>query len=177
MLTRSIQCAIVLTGMAAAAPQAAWADSKPSLIKVIGTLAQWTVTKVSPASDGKCKIYETEPVYSVLNNVQTEEAVELKEAGSDFAFKKDTSYWIVFFPKDRDVAVRLEFAKGKDLSANKTSLTVKGTFYAAKWWKGPEVAMQYLNAGDGKMSIFNKANFGKGITPKGKTPQVFLTLN
>ncbi|MDR3673271.1 MAG: hypothetical protein P4L36_20665 [Holophaga sp.] len=170
MLNKNFRLALVVAGVTAAA----WADSKPCLIKVIGLQAPWTVTKASPAEDGKCKIYDTEPVYSSLNNVNTREAKELKEEGATFTFKQGKNYWLVFYPKDRKVSVRLDFVKGR--TDNKTTVTVNGTFALTKWFKGPETAIAYQNSSDKGLVAFDKANFGEGNTPKGKPEKVFLTL-
>ena len=176
MPNRSFQFAIVLTGLAAAAPQGAWADSKPCLIEHIGLQAPWTVTKNCPPADGKCKIYDTEPEYSTLNNVKTPELKLLKAKGATFTFEANKKYWIVFFPNGRKVAVRLDFVKGR--TDNKTTLIVNGTFAVATWFKGPEAALAYQNKSDKSMSVFNADHFGKGLVA-GEDGQlkVFLTLN
>lgn len=176
MSTRSLQCAIVISGLAFAAPQAAWADSKPCLIKVIGLQAPWTVTKACPAADGKVKLYDTEPEYDLKSSIRTDELQELKAEGSAFTFKKGTTYWMVYYPKSRTVAVKLEFVKGYGASDNKTTLLVEGDYMALKWWSGPTVTDLYQNPSDKNMSVLAPAAFGKGITPKGKPEQVFLTL-
>ena len=195
MCTRPFQFAIVMTGLAMAAPQAAWADSLPCLIKHVGNLAPWTVIKNCPVEAGKVKVFEKEPKYTrITGNVDTPEFAdkketirnwtELKEAGDTFTFKKDKKYWMVFYPKDTVVAVRLDFVKGK--ATNMTTLTVNGFFHNGEWRKKsgitsiakapPEVALAYGAGADRSMSEFNKENFGKGLAPAGKPENVFLTL-
>jgi hypothetical protein len=176
MLNRSFQLALLLTGLAAGAPQAAWADSKPCLIEHVGLQAPWTVTKSCPPGDGKCKIYDEKPVYSALSNVQTPEVKELKAKGATFTFEANRKYWIVFFPSSRKVAVRLDFVKGR--TDNKTTLAVTGSFAAATWYKGPEVTIAYKNTSDKSMSVFDADHFGKGLDAgeDGKPP-VLLKLH
>jgi hypothetical protein len=180
MLNRFFRCAALVL---AAAPMALLADSQPSLVQVIGTMAPWTVIKASPAADGKCKIFDKKPEYNALNNITTPPARELKDRGSRFELKGDPrnpgkgkSYWIVFYPSSRKVLVKLEFVKGhprpdgSNPSDNKTTLLVTGEFALAKWWKGPELTIAYDTPTDRTMSTFRKENFGKGEQP-------LLTLN
>jgi len=175
MINRPFQLAIVLTGLAAAGPQAAWADSKPSLIQVIGELAPWKVTKACPASDGKCKIYESEPSYTIWNNVQKDcENAELKEAGATYTFKARKKYWIVFYPKNTKVAVKLAFQKGG--LDNLITLEVKGRYAATVWTSGPTFTIKYKHKSDEKLIKFNEANFGRAIEPTDQDQKLFLEL-
>jgi len=213
MINNSFRLAVILTGLAAAAPQVAWADSQPSLIRCNPGGATWTVTKVGRASGGKVKIFEVKPEYSMLGNVDTPEFAdkkqtkrnwtELKDAGSTFEFKAGKrmdfrDYWIVCFPKDTVVDLKLEFTKGDDL--NSIPLTVKGFFHNGKWRKSgslvppwpkeqpPEVNMGYPDKAAQNMAPCILENFGEALAPppKGKTGKggktatpanVFLTLN
>jgi hypothetical protein len=211
MLTRPFPFAIVMAGLAAVAPQAARADSMPSLIQHIGNQAVWTVTKASDARKGKVKIFDVEPKYTRLTgNVDTDATpavAELKEEGDTFTFapgklvpgkladRTPKNYWMVVYPKDTVVELRLDFVKGQSAATNetrsgatnRTSLIVTGFFHNGEWRKSvgltslskkpPEVALAYDVKSDNKMSRFDKDNFGKGLTPKGKPEKVLLTLN
>jgi hypothetical protein len=186
MHPRSIQIALLVTGMAAVAPQAARADSLPCLINVVGEQARWTVTKNSDAKDGKVKIYDQEPKYKSGQNVdeaKTPNVAELKDKGAKYSFMKKQNYWIVFFPKDQKVSVRLDFVKGT--TDNMTSLLVNGWFHN-KFWRAkkntiteaaPEVNVAYKHPEGKTMNVFTPDNFGKGLTAEGETNKILLTLN
>lgn len=186
MRTRPFQFAIVMTGLAMAAPQAAWADSLPCLIKHVGNLAPWTVIKNCPVEAGKVKVFEKEPRYTRMGNVDTPEFAdkketirnwtELKEAGDTFTFKKDKKYWMVFYPKDTVVAVRLDFVKGK--ATNMTTLTVNGFFHNGEWRKKsgitsiakapPQVALAYGAGADRKHERIQQREFRQGPRSRGQ---------
>jgi len=136
MHTKYLKSAFALAGAIMAAPQAfALVDQYPSIIKV--GKGNWTVTKACPEGDGKCKIYDTEPKYSTyLKEITTTPLKELKMEGSTFAFSPNRNYWIVFYPHNRRVAVKLEFA-ASDSPASKSTLKVTGT-YLGDWTQGPQ---------------------------------------
>jgi hypothetical protein len=166
MSKRSLSCAITLAGMALAGPRAALADSAPNLIKIeagVGGAGMWTVEMTNDPKDGKCKIYTVPPEYSVLKNVTTKEVAELKDKVRSYTFKRPGNYWIVFFPKDRKVAVDLKFIKGQSTSLN--TLKVEGTFFGTQWWKtrtetaeGPVVTFSSQD----RQAQCVAAHFGKG---------------
>lgn len=153
MLTKYLKSALLLAGVVMAAPQAfAVADQFPSIIKV--GKGEWTVTKASPENVGKCKIYSTDPQYFAASIV-TSPLKELKEEGSKFTFAPNKKYWIVFFPKETRVAVKLEFAP-RDNPASKSTFTVTGT-YAVKWLNGPKFDLSSPSA----RAVFANEYFAK----------------
>lgn len=180
MLKRSLQCAIALTGMAIAAPQA-WADAKASLIRHTAKTGNWMVTKVCAESKGKCKIYDTEPEYDDSNNITTEPLTELKAEGSTFTFNSGGAtssgkdYWIVYYPKLTNMGVKLEFKRGADpKKETTTTLQVDGIYMADAFAKGPTITFATKVSGKAK---FVKANFMKGWTLLSNLPKPFITLD
>jgi len=179
-MTRSFPLAIAFT-LLAAAPQTVWADAQPGLIQCNGIGAKWKVTKTSGPEGGKCRIFTQEPKYR-LNNVTDKDdspyCEELKKADASYEFQAGTlgtprNYWIVFFPKDRNLDVTLVLEKG-DIGLKKT-IRVTGNYWMTRWSEGPKVDVSVSSEGARKMSTVNSDNLLEAIKSKGK--KVFLTLN
>jgi len=164
MHTKYLKSAFLLAGAVMAAPHA-FADQSPSIIKV--GKGNWTVKKVCPENDGKCKIYETAPKYSSLKDITTPELMELKQEGSTFTFSPNRNYWIVFYPKNTRVAVKLEFA-ASDSPATKSTLKVTGTFGMGMWTKDPQCDFSSPSA----RAVFVREYFAK---PNPVSPCLTLT--
>jgi hypothetical protein len=179
-----------MAGMAVTAPQAARADDLPCLIRHTAQTADWTVTKVSPAGKGKCKIYSTEPKYDDSNKILTQPVAELKEEGSSYTFNsgrvlsEGRDFWIVFYPNLGNVKVQLEFTRGAEKGGKgdkglKANLLVDGLFAADMWGKGPKITFSTSSAKAGKKAACTRERFGKGkfIAVLNPDPQPFITLD